>query len=84
MAQHFHEAHHDSLQHPPQPVVYFPWHRRCAGTIPSELGKLTALRKLHLQGNKLTGEVKMVCRGIRGHYRFYSACVSWDKLRGRG
>ena len=30
------------------------------GTIPSELGKLTALQTLYLYGNRLTGEINMI------------------------
>ena len=43
----------------------------CAGSIPSELGKLSALQSLHLSGNrrfiKLSGESN-VCLGVSGTF----------------
>ena len=38
----------------------------CAGSIPSELGKLSALQSLHL-GNQLSGESN-VCLGVSGTF----------------
>ena len=39
----------------------------CAGSIPSELGKLSALQSLHLFGNQLSGESN-VCLGVSGTF----------------
>ena len=39
----------------------------CAGSIPSELGKLSALQSLWLAGNQLSGESN-VCLGVSGTF----------------
>ena len=39
----------------------------CAGSIPGELGKLSALQSLHLFGNQLSGESN-VCLGVPGTF----------------
>ena len=39
----------------------------CAGSIPSELGKLSALQKLYLGSNQLSGESN-VCLGVSGTF----------------
>ena len=44
----------------------------CAGSIPSELGKLSALQKLYLGSNQLSGESMSgesnVCLGVSGTF----------------
>ena len=39
----------------------------CAGSIPSELGKLIALQSLYFCGNQLSGESN-VCLGVSGTF----------------
>ena len=39
----------------------------CAGSIPSELGKLSALQSLNLSYNRLSGESN-VCLGVSGTF----------------
>ena len=39
----------------------------CAGSIPSELGKLSALQSLYLSSNQLSGESN-VCLGVSGMF----------------
>ena len=39
----------------------------CAGSIPSELGKLSALQSLYFSGNQLSGESN-VCLGVSGTF----------------
>ena len=39
----------------------------CTGSIPSQLGNLSALQSLHLSANELTGESN-VCLGVSGTF----------------
>ena len=39
----------------------------CTGSIPSELGKLSALQRLDLSSNQLTGESNL-CLGVSGMF----------------
>lgn len=46
----------------PTPIYKYPCTR--VGVIPPQLGRLTALKKLDLTGNKLSGEAGKICRSI--------------------